>query len=57
MWKLKKWKKWIYLQNRNVFLTDTENKYMATKGDSDREGEGRGEIKLELGLTDTHRYI
>ena len=34
-----------------------ENKHMATKGDSDREGEGRGEINLELGLTDTHRYI
>ena len=38
-----------------MFLTDTENKHMATKGDSDREGEGRGEI--ELGLTDTHCYI
>ena len=34
-----------------------ENKHMATKGDSDREGEGRGEINLELGLTDTHHYI
>ena len=30
----KKWYKWTYLQNRNR-LTDIENKFMVTKGDSD----------------------
>ena len=40
MWKLKKWYKWTYLQNRNR-LTDIENKLIVTKGDS---GERGGEI-------------
>ena len=31
---LKKWYKWTYLQNRNR-LTDTENKLMVTKEDSE----------------------
>ena len=36
MWNLKKWYKWIYLQNRSR-LIDLENKLMVTKG---REGRG-----------------
>ena len=37
MWNLKKWYKWIYLQNRNR-LTDIENKFTIIKG----ERVGRG---------------
>ena len=38
MWKLKKWYKWTYLQNRNRVI-DVENKLMVTKGET--WGEGR----------------
>ena len=41
MWNLKKWYKWTYLQNTNR-LTDIENKFMVTKGDSEYGG-GVGE--------------
>ena len=42
MWDLKKWYKWIYLQNRNK-LTDFENKLMATKGE---KGWERDKLKV-----------
>ena len=45
MWNIKKWYKWIYLQNRNRFM-DTENKLMVTKGDS--WGRGREINKYTL---------
>ena len=51
MWKLKKWYKWTYIQNRNR-LTDRENKLMVTKGERWREGQIRS-----LGLTDTQYYV
>ena len=35
MWNIKRWYKWIYLQNRKR-LTDMENKLMVTKGEGGR---------------------
>ena len=40
----------MYIQKRNR-VTDTENKFMVTKG----EGQGEGQIR-SMGLTDTNYY-
>ena len=44
MWNIKKWYKWIYLQNRNR-LTDLENKLRVTKRER-----WRGGINWEFGI-------
>ena len=41
----------MYMQNRNN-LTDTENKFVNTKGERERGRQIRG-----MGLTDTNYYI
>ena len=54
MWNLKKRKQYkcTYLQKRNR-LTDTENKFMVTKGE---RGWGNEQIR-SMGLTNTHHNI
>ena len=54
MWKLKKWYKWTYLQNRKR-VTDVENKPMIT---SMIRGNSGGGTNWETGIdTYTHHYI
>ena len=52
MWDLKKWYKWIYLQNRNR-LTDLENKLMVTKEERCQQSDGGRD---KLGVRDWHIY-
>ena len=40
-WNLKKWYKWMYMQNKNR-LTDIENELVLTKGEREEEGQIRG---------------
>ena len=52
MGNLKKWYKWIYLQNRNR-LTDLENKLMVTKEERCQQSDGGRD---KLGVWDWHIY-